>query len=261
MLVDDPTNTLLAMCYFKDDIVDLNKYKKKYEEKIGREYNPIHIKTAHTHFYTLTSFGFLLKTDIKGTYILSNESKQLCNYMLESNIEAYKDALRYILINNPKTSELFKDFIEFVKIKSYRLRNEVYNRYKTLTSKTLIAWSIEAGLIDEHDKKMWYIPPKNKIEFSDDEFWEDVKTKYSELRKSEIFGIDKVYVDIRDLSFQFCIQYRWTQEEFDEKLRANLDTKFGLDIMLYGAPTSYFENKKNFFYNDRVYAFIRIMVN
>ena len=79
MLVDDPRETILAICYFSGRTVDLYQYISKYEEIIGRSTKPVHIKHAHTHFYSLTSLGFLKPSITKGSYELTNETEKLCN--------------------------------------------------------------------------------------------------------------------------------------------------------------------------------------
>ncbi|NVM55369.1 MAG: hypothetical protein HWN66_16805 [Candidatus Helarchaeota archaeon] len=262
MLVEDPRETIKAACEFYGRTVDLQRYKSTYEEIIGRYTKPIHIKHAHTHFYSLTSFNILSPVESgKGLYTLSHLGKQLCENLQKSDINEYKKILRYILLNNPNKGNLFQNFLEFISECSHRSRKELYEKFKEIPARALISWSIEAGLIDNLKDKFWIIEIPSEKDIDLDKFWNILNSYYNELTSSEIFGIDKVFVDIRDLTSKFCIKYNWSIDEFDEYLRKLLDSEYEAQIRLYGAPTSYFANKKNFMYNNRVYAFLRIMVS
>lgn len=165
-----------------------------------------------------------------------------------------------MLLNNPRKGELFKEFINFIRMKPSCSRSELYIKFKKIPTRSLIAWSKEAGLINLLQDKIWAIEKIPKKEMGLDMFWQLIKETYEELSKSEMLGIEKVFVDIRELTSKICIDLSWTVDEFDQMLRQLLNSKKGEKVRLYGAPTSYFDNKENFFYKGNVYAFIRVMV-
>ena len=261
MLVDDPRATLKALCAFSGMTTDLYQYKKKYEEIINRIEKPVHIKHAHTHFYSLTGLGFLRPSVSKGIYELSIEADRLCISLKNSNIDEYQKILQYILLNNTYKGDLFKAFLNYLKQKPHFTREELFSEYKEIPAKTLIAWSLEAGFINSYKDNIWLVNRPEKKNLNINEFWGSLIDLYAKLSESEIFGIKRVFVDIRDLTFEFCTKYSWAIDEFDDMFKQLLNSEKGEKITLYGAPTSYFEKKKNFIYNKRIYAFVRIMVN
>jgi len=263
MLVEDPRETIQAICEFSDAIVDLHQYKTKYEEIIQRLDNPIHIKHAHTHFYSLTQFGILKPVESgKGLYRLSIIGKELCKSLENQDFYEYGKILRYILLNNPKKGTLFKKFVNKIMRKPITSKEELFSKFKEIPARALIAWSLEADLIDTVNKKeFWLVDFSSRNIFDLEKFWSKISEIYSELSKSEIFGIDSIFVEIRDLTAKFCIKNNCTINVFDNHLQMLLDSDYGEKIRLYGAPTSYFAGKKNFMYRDRVYALIRLMVN
>lgn len=263
MLVEDPRETIETMCPFKDKIVTWDQFKNAYEEKIGRTNNPVSIGTVDTHFYTLTQFNLLIPTQEKATqYMLSSLGKRICRYLREPNIQEYKKCLRNILLNNEKKGPLFRAFLRNIRSKKSSTKHTLGQYFKSVTLRSLISWSLEAGLIEyDRDKDLiWCLRTKPKTELLLEEFWEKLVNLYKELQRTDIFLIEKVFVDITEIRANFCAEENWELDDFDENLRNVLKSRYGKKIRLYGGPSSIFVGKRNFVYKGKIYAYIRIKV-
>jgi len=261
MFVEDPEDTIKTMCRFRETTLDLNSFKSAYEE-IKKRVTPIHEKHAHTHFYSLSVYKFIvpLESAPKGTYSLSSTGKELCECIDKSDMNRFRQILSTILLNNPRKGQLFKDFLFFVNEQKKRTREEIYAQFKELVARTLIAWSKAAGLVEANRNFVWGLPQKEKEILTLEQFREKLVEIYNDMSKAETFGIEKIFVEIGEMRQKFCIDHSWSFEEFDDLLRRLLDSPFGEKIRLYGAPSSVFAKKEIFMYHERLYIYIRIKV-
>lgn len=261
MLVEDPEDTIKAMCRFRETTLDLNSFKSAYEE-IKQRVTPIHEKHAHTHFYSLSIYKFIvpLESAPRGTYRLSSTGKELCKCLNRLDMNRFRQILSTILLNNPRKGQLFKDFLSFVNKRKKRNRKEVYAQFKELPGRTLIAWSKAAGLIEADRNFVWGLPQKKKEILTSEQFREKLVETYKDMSTPEMLGLEKIFVDIGELRQRICIDHSWTFDEFDAYLRELLDSPFGEKVRLYGAPSSVFEERENFIYKERLYIYIRIKV-
>lgn len=263
MLVEDPRETVETMCVFKDRIVTWHQFKEAYEKKIGRSEDPVSRGTVDTHFYTLTQFDLLIPTQEKRTqYILSSLGKKICHYLKESNMLEYRKCLRSVLLNNEKKGILFHEFLKRIRSKESLTKHELSQHFRLITLRSLISWSLEAGLI-EYDKDkylVWCLRLEPKTELSLEQFWKRLVNVYEELQKTDIFLVEKVFVPITEIRANFCMEENWELDDFDDNMRHLLDSPYGRKIRLYGGPSSIFEGKRNFVYKEKMYAYIRVRV-
>jgi hypothetical protein len=141
-----------------------------------------------------------------------------------------------------------------------RTRTEIYERFKELPGRTLIAWSKAAGLVEADRKLVWSLPRKEKKFMNLSQFQTELVALYKDLTKSEMIGIEKIFVEIHELRQKICIEHNWDFKEFDDYLTRLLDSTFGESIRLYGGPSSAFKEMESFMYQKRTYLYIRIKV-
>jgi hypothetical protein len=275
MLVEDPRDTIKTLCQFSSTSFNWHSFKENYE-RIKGLVKPISSQHTDTHFYSLSIYGLIKPSEsaAKGEYQLSAVGKVLCQSLAEGRINDYKRILSNLLINNSKKGLLFREFINFVKARSKASNDDVIKLVEGISAKkeskntigiiarTIIAWSEDAGLIgrDKERKIIWFVAQEPEQELTIDQFWQILLKKYKYLRQSEIFGIEHIYVDILELRTIVCIELSWPIEKFDSYLVKLLDSEMGERVRLYGAPTSFFSDKQNFSYMERVYAYIMIKV-
>jgi hypothetical protein len=260
MLVRDPEDCIKAMCEI-DGSMDIHSYTLSYE-KIRKRIKPIHVKNAHTHFYSLRIFG-LIKEDksvVKGTYVKSPAGEEICRLLKTGTKKELQNKLRYLLTNNPEKGELFRDFESFVTYENIVTFDEIKLRYDDLVAASLIAWSQFAGIIevDKGQKKMWHVPTDEGKDISLNDFWNMLKTNYEELSTSKLFGADKIFVDVNELRTKICLSMNWSNDKWNKLMTKILDSNYGTKIRLYGSIPSEFEKKENFKYDNKWYALIRI---
>lgn len=261
MLVEDPEDTIKTMCRFRDTTLNLKSFKSTYEEIKGRV-TPIHEKHAHTHFYSLSIYKLIVPSESspRGTYVLSSTGKELCKCLDKLDANRFRQILSTILLNNPRKGQLFKGFLSFVNERTKRNRKEVYAQFKELPGRTLIAWSKAAGLVEADRHFVWGLPQKKKEIPTLEQFREELVETYKDMSKSEMLGLEKLFVEIGELRLRICIERSWSFDEFDAYLRSLLDSPFGQKIRLYGAPSPVFNRGENFLYTNRLYIYIRIKV-
>lgn len=258
MLVEDPRDTLKGLCTFADSEVDLASFKLSYEKMIGRGDRPIHIKHAHTHFYTLTLFKLLVPETHKGKYRLSLVAKNLCTLLASPNRkDEYQKILSEVLLINESKGKLFEDFLQFVTEK--KSKKDIDQRFKPIPARTLIAWSKEAGLIQEYQNFFQAIPRK-KTKPTQAQFKDVLIKIYTETQTTEVFGIKRIYVPIGGLRFNVCVELGLKKEEFDDELKYLLSTEYGTRITLHGAPTNVYEEEETFNYSGKLYIYLSIKV-
>lgn len=259
MLVEDPQDTLKALCSFVESEVDWKSFKLSYEKVKGKE-KPITKGHADTHFYTLTIFKFIIPSEIrKNAYQLSLITKKLCALLHDpSKKEEYQKILSELLLTNKSKGKLFEDFLQFVNER--KSRKEVNQRFKPIPARTLIAWSKEAGLIQEYQEYVQAIPIK-KMTPTHDQFRHALIETYKEMQTSEVFGIERIFVPIGELRFNVCVKLSLKSTDFDEELKYLLATEYGNKITLHGAPTDVFENVgETFNYMNKLFVYISMKV-
>jgi len=258
MLVEDPGETIKTMCFFQNRELDKMEYKAQYEKLKGLE-KPIHIKNADTHFYSLTLLKLLVPVnEKKSKYRLSSTAKELCHIANDSSkSEDYKQKLSNILLTNEDKGELFKEFLDFVSTK--RHKKEIYEKFRPIPSRSMIAWLSYAGQIEQQKD---IIQAKNRREgrISLTKFEQIFFKAYSDLNKSEIFGIRRIFIPIEDLQFEISVKTGLSKEEVYNMLTKLISKDGSEKIILHGASTkSYEDNKINKFnYYNKDYVFISL---
>lgn len=261
MLVEDPRETIETLCNVMDNNISWKDFKIAYEYKTNRINKPVSRGTTDTHFYTLTQFGLLTPVEESPNYYkISLLGKKICQSLNKKDKKEYQNKLKNILLNNEKKGILFKMFVDTINKNKIIKKFTLMNIFRPVTTRALIAWCIEANMInyDKDTEQVWLKKDDLKMQLNIDNFWELLKSIYYELRKTDIFMIDQIFVDISELRAITCMETGWELSEFDTNLRKILKTKYGQKIRLYGAPSSAYENKQNFQYNGKLYVFIRI---
>lgn len=260
MLVRDPEHCIQALCELEDQI-NLETYKEKYEET-RHLVKPIHIKNAHTHFYSLTIFGLIQQSLIAplGNYEKTKEGTRICKLLKKKRHSEVKKIMRYLLKNNFKKGKLFRDFENFVKAKKKVTFKEVDERYDEITAASLREWSAYANIInyDKKLQKIWNVEYEKKVQIPLKKFKEKLIRYYDKFQESEILGLESVFVYINKIRTEMCLEFNCSNDYWNELMTKLLDSKFGEKIRLYGSIPSEFEGKENFNYNGTLYALIRI---
>jgi len=236
MLVDDPKNTILALCDIKSKAITKNLYKTSYEKIIGRENKPISRQHTDTHFYALKQFRLILPHKM-ANYRVSQTVFDLCDSIDSENEENYKKFLRTIILNSEK-GELFDKFLNTFNSKKLS-KNELSKIFKPFPTKTLLAWCYEAGFIDKGKEKYW------KINFNEKPpslatFLKTLKEVYSKMRKNKILGLQRVYIEIDEIRDAVSANLEIRRESFNDYLRQVLENHKS-KIRVHGAPP---EDKK-----------------
>jgi len=261
MLVEDPMNTLITMCEIKGEIITWKLFKKTYETVIDRITDPVSRGTADTHFYLLRQFGLLsVYNNKKGQYIISNLGKKICELIETENWEEYKIKLYNILITNEEKSEIFNDFYHYLETNKVVNKTELYNEFKSITARTLIAWSKEVDVI-RHDKdidKIWFHKKNYKMDVNLNIFWKELQDAYKELVRTDLFMIKIMFVEISELRANVCYRLNLELDDFDYYLIRTLNSIYGNKIQLYGAPSSSYEGKRHFTYKNRKHVLLRL---
>lgn len=221
--------------------------------------NPIHIKTAHTYFYTATTYGLLAPVEgQKGVYRISETGRLLCDHLTDpSKNEEFKKVLRSLLLSNPKKGQLFKEFLEFVKDSA--IEKEIYREFKPPTGKTLIAWAFEAGLITKKGRAVAPIKV-GKAHPSEGEFWKEMLSVYEKMHRTDTMGMKRLVVRIDEFRLRVtCALNLESNSDFDNYLSRLMKTYFRDFINLYGAPSHMLQDpNKVFNYRGKIYAYISL---
>jgi len=259
MLVRDPKDTVLTLCELEGSFI-LEDYVKEYE-KLKQLDKSIHIKNAHTHFYSLSLFGFIEKSEskAKGVYKKTDAAKKICNHFKSENISKAKREIKYLLLNNFKKGTLFQDFQEFVEILKETDFDTIKNRYvQWRTSSSLIEWCVLAGIIevDRKQQKIWYLEEDEGKKLKLSEFWEVFKNHFNQMKSEAVFGVEIFYVDISKIRTQMCLELEWSNRNWNKMMQKILNSKYGKKIKLYGSTHSEFESKENLEHKGVLYAYI-----
>jgi hypothetical protein len=259
MLVEDPEDTVKAMCSFSGGTLELASFKSVYE-KIKKRKKPIHEKNAHTHFYSLSVYGLItpIQKGEKTLYELSSIGKELCESL--GNTERFQRMLSNILLNNSSKGHLFKEFLAFVAQQEKTTRKRVYENFRELPGRTLVAWAKAAGLVEANREFVWRLPERKQVPLTMGEFQTELLKAYSNLSNSGVVGISRVFVEIKQIREKICVDHSLSYKEFDEYLTTALDSDFGEKIRLYGGPSSAFKEGESFMYKNRLYLYIRVKV-
>ena len=259
MLVEDPRKTLTTLCRFAGAEVDWDSFKSAYEAEIGRVDDPIDEKHADTHFYTLTLYKLLLPTGAgEGKYRLSDVAKDLCVLLCDPQQQReYRRLLANLLRTNDAKGHMFRDFVEYVKVK--RSREDIYRKFKSIPGRTLIAWAKEAGLVATYEDDVCAIKVHQKRP-TQAEFRRTLVAEYRNMQRTTMLGVRHIYVPIGDLRFNLGVKLDLDRNEFDAELKKLLANRQGTKIVLYGAPTNVFEEFEFFEYSGRRYVYLSMKV-
>lgn len=260
MLVRDPKKTLYTLCELEKTF-NLQDFALKYEV-VKKLQKSIHIKNAHTHFYSLRLFGFIQQAESKpkGVYQKTDTAIEICNLIHKNEKEA-ASKIRYLLLNNFEKGPLFKDFKNFAKEKKELSIDEVKQRYKAWrTIPSLIEWSVLARIIDidREEGKLWYLGEREGKDIGVKEFGNEFKKIFYSMKSDTAFGTEIFYVDITKIRTKMCLKWKWSSEKWNKHLTKLLKSTLGKNIRLYGSTPSTFETKETFLFKDTLYAYIGI---
>ena len=263
MLVDNPKILFKTLCSINQDFITLSNFKKKLENELGRE-KPIHIKTAHTYFYTATIYGLLIKLEeikTKPTYRLSATAIYICNMLNLKKQYEYKEAVKTLILTNKKKGELFNQFLNYVS--SPKIINDIYNKFEEPTGKTLIAWCLEAGLIVKHDNFIGLARKEPEDMPSIDEFWSALKKIYTLMQKTAFFGVKRIFIDLEEIRLRVLCDLGVSDPNyFDFALNNLLESEFNNYVTLDGAPSLAYDNEKySFSYKGKNFLYISLGIN
>lgn len=257
MLVEDPRKSIEALYPFIGGEVTLSVYKREYERVINRVSKPIHIKHAHTHFYTLSIYRIIEPSGRSGTFRVSETGLKLCALLKGGKYAEYRSLLAKVLLASESKSELFQKFLKFVS--DSKTFKQVYDRFGNITGRTLIAWTCEADLAISDNAKVRAIP-RDLPKPSPGKFWTTVTDAYREFEKSETLGITRMFMPISELRFTAGVELGLTPDDFDDLLREALDSSIGGKASLYGATSEVYASFRPLVYNKKAYAYISIGV-
>ena len=260
MLVRDPKETIMAMCKLEKTF-NLQDFTFQYEV-VKKLEKPIHVKNAHTHFYSLRLFGFIeqVESKPKGVYQKTETANEICRLM-HKDAKKIASKIRYLLLHNFEKGPLFQDFKNFAKEKKEFSLDDVKKRYKVWrTIPSLIEWSILARIIDidREEEKMWYLKEKEGKDIPIKEFWNALKEIFYRMKSETAFGTDIFYVDITKIRTSMCLKWTWPNEKWDKHMTKLLKSPLGKNLRLYGSTPSTFETKETFSFKDTLYAYIGI---
>lgn len=260
MLVEDPEDTLKTLCRLQDSLITWDSFKAEYEKTKNRERKPVDEKTTDTHFYTLGVFELIVLSGAEtASYKITQIGKDICSSLSKSNTGDIHAKLRSILLSNADKGQLFEDFLNFVAKPTPR--KAIFERFHEIPARTLIAWSRYAGLVEVEGEMIWRLHLPAQELPSEDAFFSTLISTYNEMQKTETPGIRRIFVDINEIRRNVCYKLNGLSvSEFDSYLRKILDSARGKSIRLYGAPSSVFEERRNFAYKSRVYAYLSIGV-
>jgi len=119
MLVRDPEDCVKALCKLEEPF-DLQQYTNAYEH-LRKRIKPIHIKNAHTHFYSLRIFGLMGKDESSqnSTYRKTKAGREICLLMQQGKYGKVKEKMGYLLLNNLEKGELFNSFLFHIGLPDY----------------------------------------------------------------------------------------------------------------------------------------------
>ena len=259
MLVDNPKILFKTLCLMKSDSITLNDFKTTLEVSLKRK-KPIHIKTAHTYFYTATTYDLLIKTKntkTKPTYRLSSTGLYICKLLNNPNkIVEYKEAIKSIILTNKKKGPLFNTFLNF--LKNPKRITDIYEEFEEPTGKTLIAWCLEIGIVVKHGNLIGLAREEPYSEPTLDEFWLILKDNYKLMQKTPIFGIKRIYIDLAELRLRVLCELGISDPlYFDKALKELLSSKYQQNITLDGAPPIAYDNDRySFIFNNKKFLYI-----
>lgn len=257
MLVDDPKNTILALCDIKSEAITKNLYKTNYEKIIGRKNKPISRQHTDTHFYALKQFKLILPHKMS-KYRASQTVFDLCDSLERKNEENYKKLLRSIILNSEK-GELFDEFLNTFNSKRLS-KNELSKIFKPFPTKTLIAWCYEAGFIDKGKDKYWKINFEQTLPNAD-AFFDAFMKIYQKMNCTSILGVSRIFIEIDELRNAVSAKLEIRTDVFDE-LFTDLLKKKKLKIRLHGSPPLSDDKSDHshevFEYDGKVYHYFSI---
>jgi len=263
MLVEDPGETISTLCELKketdnvtrDDFIIEYKKIKNFNSMQSTNLKKMTDSNIDAHFYTLTTFNFLIKTETE--YKLSQDSKKLCTYKKKHQWIDYQKLLSEILLKNQRKGKLYREFLKFVQIT--KTKDEIFKFFDEVPSKTMIAWSKHAGLIIEYKERIHALQRKGELPSLKD-FTAILIKKYQQLDHSEVFGIRNIFVPIGELRFLICIDLEIYREDFDKLFNELLLTDFGPKIDLHGTTSKVFreEESETFEFMGKLYIFMSL---
>jgi hypothetical protein len=170
----------------------------------------------------------------------------------------YQKALSTLLLTNERKGELFQRFLEFVDFP--RKDAEIYARFREVTGKSLINWSLEANLVLKRGNFIGKVREKSGPPLTLVDFWRELQNSYTEMQSTGILGIRRLAVDIGELRDVMTIRMPLQKvEDFDKYLEELLDSGYGRCISLAGAPVHVLEKRKDIFtYKGKTYLYLTL---
>jgi hypothetical protein len=248
MLVDNPRLLFKTLQIFKE-----------FEKNIGKE---VHIKTAHTYFYTSSIYKIIIKSNKnlpKPAYRLSSIGVYIIDIYNDENKKIeYSNTLKNLLLNNKIKGELFRDFLMYVE-KPKKIK-EIYEKYLEPTGKTLIAWCLEANLIRRKKYIVGLIKNDINSNISIDKFWTVLKDIYTDMQMTDFLLIKKIYVDLDEVKLRVTCELGISDGLFDEFLQKLMASEYSKFITLDGGPSSVYKDQYTFKYKGKNYLYLSMRI-
>ena len=248
LLIDNIKTLFRSLSSFRGKEANFNSFKLEMEMQLGKE---ISKKYVEGYFYSATMFHLLVPQSFRGNYRLSATAILLCSlYKNAEEKSEYQKILSTLLLTNERKGELFRSFLDYVS--SPKIEDQIYKEFGQVTGKSLILWGTEAGLAIRHGNIVGkVIQEERHIHPSLEAFKEELKSAYQEMQSADFFGIDRMFVDIEELRLRVACKLNFADpQEFDSYLEKLLESNFGKNISLHGAPPHIVEKKKYMFKHE-----------
>jgi len=196
LLIDDVKILLKTLNVLKNRELDLALFKEELEKILRKRVSK---KYAEGYFYSATVFKLLTPLSKRGTYQLSAIGTLLCSLFDDETKQLeYQKMLSTLLLTNERKGALFRRFLNF--IDPPKKVDDIYKKFGEVTGKSLIIWSVEAGLAIRHDPFVGMV--KQEVISSQPsliDFWNELKSAYEQMQATEVFGMKRIFVDIGEL--------------------------------------------------------------
>lgn len=264
MFVEDPVETLMALCCHKDDeiITDKSFLEKYLKIKNISSYGET---KAETHLGSLRIYGLVEPHPdmAKGDNRMTTKGQTFCKILRKKiknpeKSKHFQDALANLLLKNPYKGALFKKFLKY--IERAKTVDEIKKKYKWRTALTLIAWCKAAGLAKQIGDSVIKTPKKLDTEYTLEKVWNETFRTYEEIVNADPRR-RRLLLHYGDLRYKAaCNLQMRDHNEFDKWFQKILKSKYKKYINLHGAPTGEYNEEENIFYKRRIYPYVSIVI-
>jgi hypothetical protein len=251
MLVDDPKKFFNSLCMLKGKKFNSNDYRYVLASLTNN--NIVSDTMRDTYFYLAHIFNLISETDNRNYYEITESCEKICAVVNDDSKQSiYKQYIKGMILSNNDKGQLFNDFLDF--ISTPKTIAEIEKRFKKVPTKTLIAFSLEAGLILHYGELYQSTEIHSNVDLNIFYF-----TLIKEYKKIQEKGTRKIYVSIdliRNLvSLELGLE---SLNLFNSLLEQALDSPLGVHLYLHGAAPQSDSEYIGFRYKGKRYVFISI---